>query len=48
MVTIVNFVDFLQDTFKNELYRNDAQSIIKKLTTNATAEPEEKITKYYL
>lgn len=31
--TIVDFIDFLQDNFKTELYRNDVKSIIGKLTT---------------
>lgn len=32
-ITIVDFIDFLQDNFKTELYRNDVKSIIGKLTT---------------
>ena len=31
--TLLEFIDFLQDNFKTELYRNDVKSIIDKLTT---------------
>ena len=30
--TFLGFIDFLQDNFKTELYRNDIKSIIDKLT----------------
>lgn len=30
---ITNFIDFLQDNFKTELYRNDAKAIITKLVS---------------
>lgn len=42
-ITIVDFIDFLQDNFKTELYRNDVQTIIdtlvnKKLASNTILE----------